>query len=82
MEYWKAVGKLVAIIGFIFGLLFVGLYLEKREDSKIWNDGIHRDCGGKWKVFAATHIRNAGTVYHYKCEKCENVFESQFNHNR
>jgi len=82
MDDLKAMLKLLLIIGVIFGIFFCGLYIEKCEDEKIWNGGIHAECGGNWKVFSATHVRNQGTLYHYKCEKCEEIFESQYNHNR
>ena len=82
MDDLKAILKIGIGIAIFFGIFFFGLIMETKEDNRIWNDGIHAECGGKWKVFSATHVRNQGTVYHYKCDKCEEIFESQYNHNR
>lgn len=40
-------------------------------DKKIYNNGTHLDCGGKWQVCDYEYIDTGCFKYKYQCSKCK-----------
>ena len=78
MEILKPLAIIFGIIGLLAAIVIVGTTIEKRQAIEIYNNGIHKDCGGKWKLYSASKRINHPTVYHYNCSKCEEKFETEF----
>ena len=77
-EVIKAIMIACLVIGVPVGIAIVGGIIEKRNDLRTWNGGKHRNCTGNWVLFSASHHRNLGTIYYYKCSKCDKVFETYY----
>ena len=59
------------------GLLFVCVYREYQVDSKIWNNGLHENCG-KWEMFDVEKTHST-THYYYKCSNCGKTIDLSTN---
>ena len=77
-DFTRGLVVIALAIGIPIGLAYLGATIEKRSTLKVWNDGTHNGCGGKWELYSATHVRNTGTQYHYQCKKCKEVFQSYY----
>ena len=75
-DLMKGMMILMLLIGVPVGIAIVGATIERQNALRIWNGGKHKDCTGNWVLFSASHQRNHGTIYYYKCSKCEKVFET------
>ena len=64
-------------IGFGIGGFFI---LNDMAESKIYNNGVHTDCGGHWELFDIERTKSSTNFYYYQCDECDYVvrFEQQF----
>ena len=71
------IGILCAVILFasLFFLVFGIVEMEQAMDADLWNNGFC-SCGGEWEFCNATHKRNGGNYYYYKCDACGDVIET------
>lgn len=62
----------IAIVGITICTL---ISMDNKDEAKtLYNNGVHAECGGEWKV---TPIgRKMNTSYVYMCDKCNEVFET------
>ena len=74
----KPIFVLMGIIVFLVLFVIFMAKMEFKEAMEIYNDGIHKNCGGKWDLYSTDYIRNRGTVYHYKCLKCGKKFGTEY----
>lgn len=71
----KGITKFLAIVLF-FAIGVTGLYLEKAEVSKTYNNGTHASCGGNWNLISISGNPNC-KVYCYQCNKCGVTFSTE-----
>lgn len=76
------------VLGFLFAMLLTALVVvfcagavyaikkEEKRDEKVYNEGIHQDCGGEWEIKG---ISNG--YYTYECDKCRKTFTTTKNFN-
>ena len=55
-------------------VLAIVWFITSWHDSDIWNNGIHRGCGGNWVYEQAVGHRYT-TNYLYHCDKCGATIE-------
>lgn len=69
------------ILAFVIGFGIGGFFtLNDMAESKIYNDGVHIDCGGHWELFDIERTKSSTNFYYYQCDECDYVvrFEQQF----
>lgn len=75
----KGILGIILIIGFPLALATFSIfvpYAKYRSDQKIWNNGVCK-CNGNWELMhIAPFEMRTGTIYHYECDTCKEVFES------
>ena len=71
MNNWK---QILASIGIVIGLIFIGGFFLLKADEKTWGDGTCPNCHVEWEYREAVGHRNS-TSYIYECPKCHNKIE-------
>ena len=64
-EWWEAYSPLVSWGFFIVVIIALCLFLQFKQDQKIYNNGICQRCGGNYTI---DYIYN--NRYFYECEDC------------
>lgn len=67
-------GKLIACIStciFIIAFSVVVRFHHMHREILYYNNGIHEDCGGKWKRIG---IDIGKYKFYYKCDECGEIF--------
>ena len=77
MDSLKPLAIILGIIGVFIGITVIGSMVDRRNAVKTYNNGIHKDCGGKWELYSASKRISGIIVYHYKCSKCEEKFNTE-----
>lgn len=49
--------------------IFILTYIYSSTEQRIYNNGIHEDCGGTWELVSVYEDDN----YYYSCDKCGKV---------
>ena len=74
-EFIKSALLGVAIFGTMMAIAFGVCTLEAKMDKDTWNNG-ECNCGGQYEFSNASHRKNGGNYYYYKCEECGKVIET------
>lgn len=53
-------------------LVFVVYYTHEKSEQAIYNNGIHEEDNGKWKLISVYK----GGNYYYACDKCGKVIHT------
>jgi hypothetical protein len=61
--------KVMEILIFLatVGVFLFVMFLARQSEKSRWNEGIHKDCGGKWEHFDNDSQGGRG----YSCDECD-----------
>lgn len=68
---------IVATIISIFLIMFVAFIIQACSTTmskKMYNNGIHKNCGGHW-IYENAIGHRSSTNYIYHCDKCGTIYE-------
>ena len=64
----------IIVFGFLIVLAFIIYACSVTMSTSVYNNGIHKNCGGHW-IYENAIGHQYSTSYLYHCDKCGKTYE-------